>query len=117
MSYKAAVGESYLLIDDNNGTLNVATRTLKVRGCTIAMAFLRGADARRCANLWSDLANQQTRGNDQYPTDLTEAYFLTTTRLIRPGNSNKQMHQSSQQQLYQLYQQKLEHTLLPKMPK
>jgi Zinc knuckle len=93
--YKATVGESYLLIDDDNGMLNVATRTLKARGCTIAMAFLRGADARRYANLWSDLANQQTRGNDQYPTDLTEAYALLVN--YHTPNQARQQQQANAQ--------------------
>jgi hypothetical protein len=74
--YKANIGESYLLIDDAGATLTTQERTELARGRTIAMAFLRGSDPRRYAALMSDLANQKTRGNDQYPIDLTAAYSM-----------------------------------------
>jgi hypothetical protein len=74
--YKANIGERYLLINNANNTLSTTEATSMARGCTIAMAVLRGADPRRFAALWSDLANQQTRALDQYPTDLTSAYSL-----------------------------------------
>jgi hypothetical protein len=59
---------------------------------TIAMALLKGADLWRYGPLWTDLANQQSRGNDQYPKDLTAAYrmlvnYLAPTR-VRQGNAN-----------------------------
>jgi hypothetical protein len=88
--YKASVGESYLLIDDVNGTRTVAQRTALARNATIAMSFLRGADSRRYATLWSDLANQQTRGNDQYPTDLTLAYGMLVN--YHSPTPNRQQH-------------------------
>jgi hypothetical protein len=71
--YKANVGESYLLVGSSNGTFSTLERTQMARGCTIAMAFVRGAVPRQYSTLWSDLDNQQTMGNDQYPTDLTIA--------------------------------------------
>jgi hypothetical protein len=74
--YKANIGESHLLIDNTYNTLTEIECKKMARGCTIAMAFLRGADPRRYSSLWSDLANQQTRGNDQYPKDLTSAYSM-----------------------------------------
>jgi hypothetical protein len=40
------------------------------------MAFLRGTDSKRYSTLWSDLTNQQTCGNDQYPKDLAAAYSM-----------------------------------------
>jgi Zinc knuckle len=74
--YKANIGESYLLIDNPTGRLTTAERTALARGRTIAIAFIRGSDQRRYSTLLSDLANQKTRGNDQYPTDLTAAYSM-----------------------------------------
>jgi hypothetical protein len=89
--YKANIGESYLLVDSANGTYNTVERTQMARGLTIAMAFLRGADPRRYSTLWSDLANQQTRGNDQYPVDLTTAYALLVN--YHAPNPNRQQQQ------------------------
>jgi len=40
------------------------------------LAFLKQADRRRFGTLWADLENQFSRGNDQYPIDLTAAYSL-----------------------------------------
>jgi hypothetical protein len=92
--YKANISESYLLIDDDNGKLTHAERTRRARGSTIAMAFLRGADPRRFSTLWSDLANQQTRGNDQYPTDLTLAYsMLVNYHAPVPGRNQQNNNQ------------------------
>lgn len=74
--YKASVGESYLLVDDEHGTLDIPARKKIARDMSIAMAFLAGADPARYNSLRSDLANQQIRGNDQYPKDMTSAYSL-----------------------------------------
>jgi hypothetical protein len=63
--YKANIGETYLLIDYLNGTRNRAQLTQSAQRCTIAMAFLCGADTRCYESLWPDLPNQQTRENDQ----------------------------------------------------
>jgi hypothetical protein len=41
-----------------------------------AMAFLKHADKHRYTLLVTDLENQYTRGTDQYPTTITEAYNL-----------------------------------------
>jgi hypothetical protein len=46
------------------------------RNKALAIAFLKRADRRRYGVLWTDLENQYSRGNDQYPADLTEAYGL-----------------------------------------
>jgi hypothetical protein len=62
--YKANISESYLLVDDKGGTLTVDEREKIARDCTIAMNFLKGADPKRYLPLWTDLANQQSRGND-----------------------------------------------------
>jgi hypothetical protein len=41
-----------------------------------AMAFLKRADKTRCSLLITDLEDQYTRGNDQYPGSITETYNL-----------------------------------------
>jgi hypothetical protein len=69
------------LIDDLGGTVTVEARNKTARDCTIAMAFLKGADPRRYTSLWTDLANQQNRGNDQYPRSLTAAYSMIVNSL------------------------------------
>jgi len=54
-----------------------ATKRLKIaRDRTLALAFLKRANPRRFGTLWADLENQFSRGNDQYPTNLTAAYSL-----------------------------------------
>jgi hypothetical protein len=82
--YKATVGESHIFVDDMNGTRTEVERRKIARYCTIAIDFLKGADPRRYSILWSDLANQQTRGNDQYPADLTAAYSMLVTTALSP---------------------------------
>jgi Zinc knuckle len=74
--YKATISESHLLVDNLGGTRTTEERQKIARDCTIAMAFLKGADPRRYGALWTDLANQKNRGNDQYPQDLTAAYSM-----------------------------------------
>jgi Zinc knuckle len=74
--YKATISESHNLVDDLGGTRTIEERQKIARDCTIAMAFLKGVDPRRYGTLWTDLANQKNRGNDQYPQDLTAAYSM-----------------------------------------
>jgi hypothetical protein len=100
--YKATISESHLLIDDDCGLLDVDTCQRIARDRTIAMAFLKGADPRRYCSLWSDLANQQNQGNDQYPKDLTAAYSMLVnylgpnqTRQLQPGGNQVSSTNSS----------------------
>ena len=44
--------------------------------CTITIAFLKRANRKYYGSLQSDLENQYSRGNDQYPTDLTASCNL-----------------------------------------
>jgi hypothetical protein len=54
-----------------------ATKRLKIaRDRTLAQAFLKRADRCCFGTLWADLENQFSRGNHQYPIDLTAAYSL-----------------------------------------
>jgi Zinc knuckle len=71
--YKATVGENYIHADASK---SVTERTKIMRDSTIAIMFIRNSDPRRYGTLLSDLANQHTRGNDQYPSDITAAYSL-----------------------------------------
>ena len=52
------------------------------------LAFLRCADNNRYALLTTDLENQFTCGNDQYPKNITDAYYSVLVNYRRP-NSEK----------------------------
>jgi hypothetical protein len=65
------------------------------RGRTLAIAFQRGADPQRYATLWSNLANQQTRGNDQYPIGVTAAYSMLVNYHAPIQNRSQQQHQNT----------------------
>ena len=61
----------------------------------LAMAFLKRSDKGRFGQLLTDLKNQYSRGTDQYPETVTEAYNLLvsykkpeTNRPSRPGGGN-----------------------------
>jgi hypothetical protein len=49
---------------------------------TIAMAFLKRADRRRYGALWSELENNFSRGNDQYPS--LPAHIASSSATARP---------------------------------
>jgi hypothetical protein len=53
-----------------------AQKQLAARNMYIGILFLRGADRKRFGGLWTDLENQHSRGLNQYPKDLTDAYAL-----------------------------------------
>jgi hypothetical protein len=88
--YKATVGESHLFVDDLSGTRREFERKKIARNCTIAIDFLKGADSRRYSTLWSDLANQKTRGNDQYPGDSTAANSMLVNYFAPHNNRSNQ---------------------------
>lgn len=54
--------------------LNVARK--KAKEAFLSMAFILLADRNRYAKLVEELENDYVKGNDHYPTDLTEAYNL-----------------------------------------
>jgi len=57
--------------------LSRPTKRLKVAlDRTLALAFLKRADRCCFGALWVDLDNHFSRGNNQYPIDLTAAYSL-----------------------------------------
>ena len=78
--YGGAIGEDPGLL---NATVAVsagadnATKRLKIaRDRSLALAILKRADRCCFGTLWTDLENQFSRGNDQYPTNLAAAYSL-----------------------------------------
>ena len=78
--YGGAIGEDPGLLDATaavSSNTNDATKRLKIaRDRTLALAFLKRADRRRFGTLWAEVENQFSRGNDQYPINLTAAYSL-----------------------------------------
>jgi hypothetical protein len=56
--------------------VDTAERKKSSRDQHVSIMFLNRSDQRHYGTLWADLANQFARGNNQYPTDLTEAYSL-----------------------------------------
>jgi len=51
-------------------------QTPHARDRTLALTFLKRADRHHFGTLWADLENQFSRGNDQYPINLTANYSL-----------------------------------------
>jgi hypothetical protein len=89
--YGGNIGDDKVLITEelkvalkstNQGVLSTATAkqietaTLTARRKSHAIAFLKRTDKHRYGQLVTDLEYQYTRGNDQYPTGVTEAYNL-----------------------------------------
>jgi hypothetical protein len=78
--YGGAIGEDPGLLDATaaiSSDTDDATKLLKIaRDRTLALAFLKRADLRRFGTLRADLENQFSRGNNQYPINLTAAYSL-----------------------------------------
>ena len=62
------------------------------RNKAVALAFLRQADRKRFGALWADLENQFSRGNDQYPTDLTAAYSMLVNYKPAPSQHKERTH-------------------------
>lgn len=76
--YGGTIGESADLIPTIR-SFDPVKRTKLARDHTLAIAFLLRADCRRFGALLIDLSNQFSRGNDQYPVNLTAAYSLLVT--------------------------------------
>jgi hypothetical protein len=60
----------------------------------LAVAFLKRADTKQYGELWADLENQFSRGNNQYPADLTGAFnlllnFRPTANIHHPRRGNQ----------------------------
>lgn len=75
--YKANISESIDLLEgDDYANMSTAEKIKAARERTLATAFLNNADPVRYGTLLADLNNQYSRGNDQFPRDLTTAYSL-----------------------------------------
>ena len=78
--YGGAIGKDPGLLDATAAVLadaDDATKRFKIaRNHTLALAILRRANCRCFGILRANLENQFSRGNDQYPTNLTAAYSL-----------------------------------------
>ena len=74
-----SVSESYHLIpdtDSNGRARTIEQRQRMARDRTLATAVIRGADRTRFGTLVAELANQCSRGKDEYPQDITAAYSM-----------------------------------------
>jgi len=74
--YGGSIGIDSGRLKAEEATLTDATRFKSSRDKAVAILFLRQADRRWYGALWEDLANQFSRGNNQYPKDLTAAHAL-----------------------------------------
>jgi Reverse transcriptase (RNA-dependent DNA polymerase) len=63
-------------VPDDSGKLTDNERRAKSRDATLAHLFIRHADPKRFATLIVDLDNQYSRGNNQFPVTLQNAYTL-----------------------------------------
>jgi hypothetical protein len=61
-----------------------------------AMAFLKRADRNRYGALITDLENQFTRGNDQYPVSITETYNLLVNYKRPTGSPSRKKNPNHQ---------------------
>ena len=65
-----------------------STRAKLARNKATAISFLKRSDHNKYGSLWTDLQNQYSRGNDQYPKNLTAAYELLLTHVANNENRN-----------------------------
>jgi hypothetical protein len=79
---------------DTNEEIRIEAKDI-AKNKSMAMAFLKRSDKGRYGQLLTDLKNQYSRGTDQYPVSVTEAYNLLvsykkpeTNRNLRPGGNN-----------------------------
>jgi hypothetical protein len=81
--YKATVCKNTdILVDSDYDDLSPLEKIKAARDYTLAMAFLINADHARYGKLLADLHNQYSRGNNQFPQNLTSAYSMMN--LYRP---------------------------------
>jgi len=99
--YGRSIGDDRALLleelkpDDENTAskkaIEVARETAKRKA--YAIAFLKRSDKVRYGQLITDLENQHTMGNDNYPTNITETYNLLTNykkpRTVPPRRSGE----------------------------
>jgi len=74
--YGGPIGKYWGILDSTDASLNATQRAKIARDRTLVLALLKQADRRHFGDLWHNLENQFTRGNDQCPINLTAAYSL-----------------------------------------
>jgi hypothetical protein len=81
--YGGSIGDDEALVREEIKRLPSPVTEEQITACTAiakekshAIAFLRRADPVRYTTLTTDLENQFTRGNDQYPTTVTDTYNM-----------------------------------------
>ena len=69
---------------------------IRAKNKALAIAFLKRSDKARYGQLLTDLKKQHSRGTDQYPKTVTEAYNLLVSykktennRTVRHGGNNR----------------------------
>ena len=62
---------------------------------SVAVNFLKRADKGRYGGLWTELENDYSRGQNHYPTDLTNAYNLLLNYKAAPVPRNHQRERSN----------------------
>jgi hypothetical protein len=72
-----------------------AERAKIARDCTLAAALIRGSDPTRYGTLVAELANQYSKGKDEYPTDLTSAYSLLVNYRTPTNTTARNSHGNS----------------------
>jgi hypothetical protein len=92
--YGGTIGSFPGLIEAAEGE-TIKEKQKNARDKALALSFLKRADRRRFGVLWVDLENQYSRGNDQYPNDLTEAYsLLVSYKATRTHETNRSVPSS-----------------------
>ena len=86
--YGGTIGHDPSLVKVSAGK-DDAAKQKSARDKAVALAFLRQADRKRFGALWADLENQFSRGNDQYPPDLTAAYSMLVNYKTAPQEQRR----------------------------
>jgi hypothetical protein len=78
---------------DDGTKYTTEERATIAHDCTLAAALIRGSDPTRYGTLVADLANQHSKGKDEYPTDVLSAFGLlvnyqTPTNATRNQRNN-----------------------------
>ena len=69
-------GQCYIYLSLNNARTSYYAYTQGAEDSISSYPFIKRADSCRFGTLWANFEYQFSRGNDQYPTNLTAAYSL-----------------------------------------
>ena len=94
--YQESIKKQILDESGNLTDVEVTKRaTALAKPKSIAVAFLKRADRKRYGALWSELENNYTRGQDQYPVDITSAYNLLLNYKLPPLQARREQHNTA----------------------